>query len=169
MYLRSYKPEDLAGMFALDEVCFDVPFRFSRRVMRRMVSAKKAIAQLACEAGGTKASDLLLGFCIVHLERVKSGPFGYVVTLDVDPAARRRGVAAALMQATEQIAADAGARTMRLHVYAGNAAAIRLYGRLRYTLTGAAEDFYGPGLDALVYVKALGTEVNELETPSVAG
>ncbi len=170
MYLRSYKAEDLPGMFALDEVCFDAPFRFSSGMMRRMASMKNAIVQLVCEAGSPEACDdsreHLLGFCIVHLDRRKTGVFGYVVTLDVDPAARRQGIAAMLMQITEEAAAAGGATAMRLHVYAGNPRAIRLYERSGYMLARAAKDFYGPGLDALVYVKLLGTKVAELEQPS---
>ncbi len=162
MEFRRYKPEDLAAMFALDEVCFEVPFRFSREMMRRMASAKHAIVQLAFAEGSPGIPDHLLGFCIAHLERTKAGLCGYVVTLDVDPAARRQGVAAALVEKTERILTEMGAETMRLHVYAGNAVAIRLYERLGYTRLRRGGEFYGPGLHALVYRKALGAETTGL-------
>ena len=152
-------------MFALDEACFDAPFRFSEAMMRRMAGAKHGIVRLACNAAGSDSPEMreeLLGFCIVHLERAQGELFGYVVTLDVDPTARGQGVATALMQSTEQMAAYAGAKRMRLHVYAGNAAAIRLYARLGYVLQRGARGFYGPDLDALVYEKFLSGSGNEL-------
>jgi ribosomal-protein-alanine N-acetyltransferase len=85
----------------------------------------------------------------VHLE----GNWAYVVTLDVTPAWRRRGVAARLMEDVEAQVREAGAGGMGLHVYNGNAGAIRFYERMDYGRIGIAQGFYGRGLDALVYRK----------------
>jgi ribosomal protein S18 acetylase RimI-like enzyme len=82
-------------------------------------------------------------------------PSAYVVTLDVDPAHRRRGLARNLLAEAGRWASKASVRQMGLHVYAGNEAAIRFYEAQGYLHRTDAPDFYGPGLDGLVYMKEL--------------
>jgi len=142
--LRGYRRGDWKAMYALDLVCFEPPFRFGEREMRRFAEERAAICVLA-ETGRGK----LAGFCIAHLE----GKWAYVVTLDVAPEWRRQGLAARLMADVEEQARAAGAGGMGLHVYNGNAGAIRFYERIGYGRVGMAEGFYGRGLDALVYRK----------------
>lgn len=144
--LRGYRAGDLEAMFRLDEVCFAEPFRFSRETMRRFVEARRARVVVA-ESDGE-----LVGFCVVHVESVK---VGYVVTLDVAPEWRRKGVAGVLMGAVEDQVRAAGSGAMVLHVFTGNDAAIRFYERTGYGLVGEDEDFYGDGVGALVYRKGL--------------
>ena len=85
----------------------------------------------------------LAGFCIAQLE----DRTGYVVTLDVAPAWRRRGLARRLMAEIESRLHSAGAAEMHLHVFTGNAAAIRFYESIGYTPAG--ENFYAQNLHAL--------------------
>ena len=44
---------------------------------------------------------------------------------------------------------------MTLHVFTGNEGAIRFYEHEGYVLKGKARNFYGSGMDALMYGKAL--------------
>ena len=141
--LRGYRPGDWKAMYALDVVCFEAPFRFSQREMRRLAEGHGAAVVLA------DAATVLAGFCIAQLE----GDWAYVVTLDVAPAWRRQGVAAQLMTEVETQVQTAGVHGIALHVYNGNAGAIRFYERMGYGRVGLAENFYGRGLDALVYQK----------------
>ena len=172
MYLRGYQPGDLTTLFALDRLCFEPPFRFSRGAMRQFAESRNALVLLACGRGPeavaeepetrvpeTEEPEQLLGFVIVHLEATARGLTGYVVTLDVTPASRRQGVAERLMRSIEAAAAEAGAHEMTLHVFGGNAGAVRLYERLGYLYASTANDFYGRGLQALVYRKRLPDEL----------
>lgn len=143
--LREYRPGDWEAMHALDLVCFGPEFRFSRRTMRGFAEAKGAVTVLA-EAAGE-----LAGFAIVQME----GKTGYVVTLDVAPAWRRRGLARRLMAEMERRAEAQGAEQMALHVFAGNEGAIRFYEAMGYGRVGMVEGFYGRGLDAWMYWKGL--------------
>ena len=144
--LRDYRADDLEAMFRLDVVCFAPEFRFDRASMQAFAEERGAIAVVAEELGG------LVGFVIVHLERVGAGWRGYVVTLDVAEEWRRRGLAGMLMREAEARVAAAGGRWMELHVFTGNAAAIRFYERLGYERIGMIQRFYGAaGLDAFVY------------------
>jgi ribosomal-protein-alanine N-acetyltransferase len=144
--LREYRTGDWEAMYALDVICFEPPFRFSRRAMRRFAEADNAVTVLA------EVEEKLAGFCVAHLEE----QVAYVVTVDVQPEWRRRGLAARLMTETEVRARSLGAQSMALHVFTGNSGAIRFYERLAYEQIGMAEGFYGQNLNALVYVKRLG-------------
>jgi ribosomal-protein-alanine N-acetyltransferase len=163
MILRGYGTGDLDAMHALDVVCFERPFRFSRSAMRRFAEANKALIVLA-EIDGT-----LAGFCILHLENAEEARAGYVVTLDVAPAYRKRGIARAIMQRIEQQAADAGCSLIVLHVFTGNADAIAFYERLGFELSHREKNFYGIGRAALVYVKRIiGSSETPLDSPPFA-
>ncbi len=151
--LRDYRADDLEAMFRLDVVCFAPEFRFDRASMRAFAEERGAIALVAEGMGGE-----VVGFVIVHLGRVGAGWLGYVVTLDVAEEWRRRGLAGMLMREAEARAVAAGARWMELHVFTGNAAAIRFYERLGYERSGMRRRFYGAdGLDALVYRREIGS------------
>ncbi|HTC74263.1 MAG TPA: N-acetyltransferase, partial [Edaphobacter sp.] len=148
---RDYRATDLEAMFQLDEACFAEEFRFDRGSMREFAEEQNAIVLIAEEVGGQ-----IVGFVIVHVERVATEWRAYVVTLDVTSECRRRGLGRRLMREVEAIAMAAGVQWMQLHVFTGNAGAIRFYERLGYERTSRQKNFYGEaGLDAFVYGKEL--------------
>ncbi|MGA2437008.1 MAG: GNAT family N-acetyltransferase [Acidobacteriaceae bacterium] len=141
--LRSYRLGDWQAMYALDLVCFEPVFQFSRGAMRGFAEAPGAVTVLA------EAQGELAGFCVAQLEQRT----GYVVTLDVAPAWRRRGLARRLMADVESKLHSAGATDIELHVFTGNAGAIRFYESIGYARVGEAKDFYAQSLHALLYRK----------------
>ena len=143
--LREYRPGDWQAMHALDLVCFEPVFQFSRGAMHRFAEAPGAIVVLA------EATAELVGFCVVNMEEQT----GYVVTLDVAPTWRRRGLARRLMAEAETRLRAAGGTGMALHVSTANTAAMQFYESIGYGRVGMAEGFYGRGLDALVYRKKI--------------
>jgi len=147
--LRAYTPADLDSLYQMDVVCFEKPFRFSKRDMRRFAEARKAQVLIA------EADEKLAGFSIVHLERRGGECAGYLVTLDIAPAFRRLGLAHLLMTQAEGNARDAGCGAMLLHVFTENMGAIALYEKLAYERLHLAADFYGAGRHAWVYRKRL--------------
>src|SRR5205823_14136927 len=90
------------------------------------------------ESGGD-----LAGFAIAEIAEGA----GYVVTVDVAPTWRRRGLGRRLMEELEAKARAAAAETIMLHVFTGNLAAVRMYEALGYERKGIAERFYGVGRD----------------------
>jgi ribosomal-protein-alanine N-acetyltransferase len=143
--LREYLPGDWQAMHALDLVCFEPVFQFSRGAMHRFAEAPGAIVVLA------EATAELVGFCVVNMEQQT----GYVVTLDVAPPWRRRGLARRLMAEAETRLRATGGTSMALHVSTANSAAMQFYESIGYGRVGMAKGFYGRGLDALVYRKRL--------------
>jgi ribosomal-protein-alanine N-acetyltransferase len=147
--LRPYQASDLDAMYALDVVCFEKPFRFSRSAMRRFAEARTARVVIA-EQHGT-----LVGFVILHIENAEGARYGYIVTLDVSPAHRRKGLAGLLMQEAEQQALAEGCAAILLHVFIGNEPAIRFYEQHHFSLSYREPDFYGRAGDAWVFHKSL--------------
>jgi len=151
IFFRDYRATDLEAMFQLDEACFAEEFRFDRESMREFAEERNAMVRIAETARGEIA-----GFVIVHVERFVTGWRAYVVTLDVAAECRRRGLGRRLMGEVEASAMAAGVRWMQLHVFTGNAGAIRFYERMGYERISTKQDFYGEaGLDAFVYGKEL--------------
>ncbi len=142
-------------MVALDDACFEEPFRFSRSSMKSFAEAKNACTLLAEDEGR------LAGFCILHVEMSRRRVVGYLVTLDVAAAYRRQGVATELMQAVERMALADECSAVMLHVYAKSEGAISFYRGLGFVMLYVEEGFYGDGLDALVMHKGLAAHPND--------
>ena len=149
---REYRYEDLETIFELDEACFAEEFRFDRRSMSAFAEDRDAVTLIAED--GVK----LIGFVIAHVKRVAPECRAYVVTLDVAPGWRRKGIGRELMEEVEARALTSGACWIQLHVFTGNKAAIRFYERLGYERIREVRGYYGAaGLDAIVYGKDLQT------------
>jgi ribosomal-protein-alanine N-acetyltransferase len=146
---RSYRATDLDAMHSLDVACFDRPFRFTRSAMQRFAEAKKARVVIA------EQNAALSGFIILHVEAAGDKRIGYIVTLDVSPDHRRKGLAGQLMQAAEQDARHEGCAALVLHVFAGNEPAIRFYESHNFERSHRESHFYGPKMDAWVFHKLL--------------
>ena len=77
-------------------------------------------------------------------------------TLAVDPAARRQGIGAALLQAVLDWATSEGARRVSLEVRASNAAALGLYERFGFRMEGRRRSYYSaPEEDALLLARVV--------------
>jgi [ribosomal protein S18]-alanine N-acetyltransferase len=149
--IRDYRSADLEAIFRLDQICFAAEFRFDRESMKSFAEAHQAIALVAETDDGS-----VVGFLIVHVERVSALRVGYVVTIDVAPEFRRIGLAGALMDEASRRVVAVGVHRMELHVYVGNAEAIRFYESRGYVRVGMRRGFYGGRLDAFVFSRAIG-------------
>lgn len=156
MRLREYRSDDLGPIFALDQVCFEAPFRFSKSAMQEFAEGRNALTVVAESDNGEIA-----GFCIAHVERLRGRLAAYIVTLDVDPKHRRRGLAAQMMERIEQQAREAECDGIALHVSAENDGAIAFYEARGYERSHMVKSFYGLRRHAFVYRKSLGGAMSE--------
>lgn len=159
MRLREYKSSDLETIFALDEVCFEPPYRFSARTMQQFAEARNALTVIA----ENEKTGEVEGFCIAHVERAGKGLRAYVVTLDVAPIHRRHGLARRMMQVIEHQAAEAGCESSVLHVSVDNVGAIAFYEGDGYEQSHMVKSFYGLGRHAYIYRKTLGNNARSVE------
>src|ERR1039458_5198953 len=149
MLYRLYQPDDFAHLYAVEELCFEPPFRFSRALMGKLIANPNSVAWIAEE------NSELAGFAIVDWATVPKGTVAYIQTIEVHPRSRRRGIAAELLKHTENSACAAGASAIWLHVDVENFAAIRLYETRGYARKRREEHFYARHRPAFVYAKPL--------------
>jgi len=146
---RRYEPRDFAALYAIEEICFAPPLRFSRAYMRRLAASASAATWMAEKDGE------LAGFAIVEWSPSGPGAVAYIQTIEVAPPHRGFGAGSELLLRVEGSARAAGARLIWLHVDAENTVAIRLYEAHGYTRQGREEHYYARHRPALVYAKPL--------------
>ena len=152
MHYRLYAPRDFDSLYAIEEVCFQPRFRFSRKYMQQIVSRSNSVTWIAEEDGQ------MGGFAIAEWTRGVSGSIGYIQTIEVAPDRRKQGIGRELLRRVEDSARAASVQAIWLHVHAENAPAIRLYESNGYLREGREENYYALGHAALIYGKSLESE-----------
>jgi ribosomal-protein-alanine N-acetyltransferase len=142
--LRDARPRDLERLWRLDRLCFEPGIAYSRRELSRFLELPRAACVVA------EAGPVLCGFALAY----PSPPdHAHVVTLDVHPAFRRRGLGRRLIESVLERAAASGTKRVVLEVDVRNSGAIAFYRALGFRESGRLPSYYGPGLDALEMVK----------------
>lgn len=155
--LREATAADAAALTAVDALCFPPEDRYARGLMEDILHGKflvdtvdRVSTVIACERG-SNATERVVGFITVARDR----GFGLIVTVDVHPEHRRRGVGRALMRAGELRLREWGITGAVLTVGMKNVAAQRLYEREGYLLFRRIPGYYESGDDALEMHKRL--------------
>lgn len=131
----------IAAIAVLEEQCFSTPW--SAAALTEELDNPRAVFRTAVDADGR-----VLGYAGMH----HVGDEGYIDNVAVDPAARRRGVARALMRELETYGREKALVRLTLEVRASNAAAIALYEGAGYVCDGVRPNFYRkPTEDAAIY------------------
>jgi ribosomal-protein-alanine N-acetyltransferase len=147
MLLRSFRPDDLETLYAIDQACFAPGISYSRQELAAFIGHRNSQTWVAEEAGE------IAGFLIASREPLK---ILHIVTIDVVEAWRRRGVGSLLMGAAEQWACDQGLRMIGLETAQDNVAAHKFYERRGYRKVSEIKRYYADGATAWVLVKKLG-------------
>ena len=164
MNYRLYQPADFAALFAVEELCFDAPFRFSRVLMRKLIANPNSATWIAetstaeeniAKENFAEDNRKLAGFAIVDWATVPKGTVAYIQTIEVNPASRRKSIASELLRLSEVSAQVVGATAIWLHVDVENTAAMRLYQGRGYARKGREEHFYARNRAAFIYAKSL--------------
>ncbi len=149
MLYRLYRPDDFPQLYAIEQTCFQPPFRFSSRYMHKLIDSPGSATWIAEE------DTRMTGFTVAGWSLESNQSIAYIHTLEVAPGERRRGIARELLRRVEASAADAGANAIWLHVAEENSAAISLYQAHGYLPQGREEDYYPGGITALIFAKPL--------------
>jgi len=146
---RLYQPGDFAALYAVEELCFEPPFRFSRGYMRQLVRSGNSATWIAEE------NSELIGFAVVEWTSSEEKTSAYIETIEVTQSRRGQGIGTELLRQVEGSAEAAGAGAIWLHVDAENTAAICLYESRGYLRQSREEHFYARHRAAFVYGKKL--------------
>ena len=132
--------EHIAALAALERACFSDPW--SESGLSEELDNPHAVFRVAVEDG------VVLGYVGMH-HLVDEG---FITNVAVSPAARRRGVARALLAELAAYGREHALYRITLEVRVSNAPAIALYESLGFTRDGIRPRFYAhPTEDAAIY------------------
>jgi ribosomal-protein-alanine N-acetyltransferase len=143
--IRAADPNDASALAAIHVACFARAWDASE--MGQFLGVPGCLCLLA----SASPSQTPQGFLIAR----STGDEAELLTLAVDPASRRRGLAHALLDAAVSALRGAGTKQLFLEVDAGNSAARRLYQSLGAVVVGRRPRYYEHGADADIFSLAL--------------
>jgi ribosomal-protein-alanine acetyltransferase len=132
----------------------DAPARFldkfyeiEKQCFNREAFTKQQIAYLLTDYNAiclvARVNGEIAGFVIGRIDIVKNAPFGHILTIDIAPSYRRKGIAQKLLRKIEAIFKERSIKECRLEVREDNVAASNLYQKLGYKKVGKLEKYYG--------------------------
>ncbi len=150
--IREDTAADFEALYRLDQECYPPEIAYSRRTLRAFLNEPGVFCRVAEETSGPQAG-LLLGFLIGQQQRRQ----GHIITLDVPPQHRRRGMGSLLLGDAEKRMAGAGVREVELETAVDNAPAVAFWKKHGYCTCGVLERYYAGGKDAYSMTKILST------------
>ncbi|MCL5877570.1 MAG: ribosomal protein S18-alanine N-acetyltransferase [Candidatus Bathyarchaeota archaeon] len=125
----------LDTLYKIEMQCFDEE-AFSKRQIAYLLTDYNTIALAA------KANTEVAGFIIAQIESGET-EYGHIITLNVAPSYRHKGIAIKMLQELEGSFKQRGISECRLEVREDNHAAIKLYHKLGYQTMLKLERYYG--------------------------
>ena len=119
----------------IEEECFNQE-AFTKRQIAYLLTDYNTIALVA------KVNNNIVGFIIAQIE-IEENQYGHIITINVSPNYRRKGIAKKLLQELEILLKQRGIGECRLEVREDNSQAIKLYQSLGYQTIGKLEKYYG--------------------------
>jgi [ribosomal protein S18]-alanine N-acetyltransferase len=126
----------LERLYEIEKECF-VEEAFTKKQIALLLTDYNSISLTARE------NEEIVGFIVGMVYPDGIAVNGHILTIDVSPSHRRRGIGQMLLQEMESIFAQKGVQACLLEVREGNVAAISLYHKLGYEEIGRLENYYG--------------------------
>jgi len=143
--MRDGAPGDFQALFELDRVCYPRGIAYSKRELRWFLAQASAVCVVA-ESGGEIAGFLLA-------DRV--GTAAHIITIDVAPDQRRRGIGTTMLEEIERRLAVLGASEINLETGTENEAGTAFWQRHGYRTIGVLPGYYPGPQDAYAMSKSL--------------
>jgi ribosomal-protein-alanine N-acetyltransferase len=137
----------LDRLLEIEQTCFKEE-AFTRRQIASLLTDYNSLCLVAEE------DDQIIGFIIGTPYFERDSLTGHILTIDVEPQNRRKGVGARLLQEMERIFKEKGVKACRLEVREDNTAALGLYKKLGYIGIARLKGYYGR-TDGIYLRKAL--------------
>ena len=155
--IRRPGPEDAEALARLDARCFPPDVAFSTRTFRRLLGSAGAFGRLIDDPSGTGPVGAIIALTSVAPDTVTE-----IVTIDVDPRYRRRGLATTLLDGCVDDLDAAGGGLLSLHVAPDNHPARSLYRKRGFRTVRLVPGYYGQRGDALLMIYRVRDRRNRL-------
>lgn len=129
---------DLDTLYMIEQRCFTKE-AWSKRQIATFLEASDAV-NLA-----VRMNNEAVGFVIGLVNQYDEMKIGHIVTIDVLPNYRRKGVGMTLLKSIEQEFKKAGVRVCYLEVREDNLVAMKLYRKAGYVEVELLENYYSRG------------------------
>lgn len=126
----------LERLYEIEKECF-VEEAFTKKQISLLLTDYNSISLIAKENGE------IVGFIVGMIYPSGKVVNGHILTIDVSPSHRRKGIGQMLLQEMENIFIQKGVQACLLEVREGNVAALSLYHKLGYEDIGRLENYYG--------------------------
>jgi ribosomal-protein-alanine N-acetyltransferase len=126
----------LDQFYEIEKQCFERE-AFSKQQIAYLLTDYNAIGLAA------RINNEIAGFVIGRIDVGRNVTSGHILTLDVLPPYRRKGIAQRLLLEIETVFKERGIKECRLEVREGNVAASNLYQKFGYKKVGKLEKYYG--------------------------
>ena len=126
----------LDKLYQIEEQCFDQE-AFTKHQIAYLLTDYNTLSLVA------KSNSDIAGFIITQVEIENETLYGHIITINVSPSYRRKGVATKLIQEIELLLKQKGITESHLEVREDNNAAIKLYQSLKYQKISKLEKYYG--------------------------
>lgn len=137
--IRPAVAADIDRIAGIENASFDTD-RFSRRQLRYLALRAQGAFFVA------EAEGIVAGYVSLLTHRKRGALRIYAIA--VDPLFRGRNIAGAFMEKAGDYASTHGLATITLEVRTDNAAAINLYRKHGFSMSGIKKGYYGDGADA---------------------
>ncbi|NWF87798.1 ribosomal protein S18-alanine N-acetyltransferase [Candidatus Bathyarchaeota archaeon] len=126
----------LDRLYEIETECFKKE-TFTKHQIAHLLTDYNSVSLIA------KLNSEIIGFIIGMIYPEKNALAGHILTVDVLPAHRRKGIAKELLIEIERIFKEKGVKSSHLEVREDNVAAIRLYQKLGYQKVAKLKGYYG--------------------------
>ncbi len=147
--IRDATAEDFETLWRIDQQCFVQGISYSKDELRHYMRRRGAFTVVAEDKGQ------IAGFLVAEKAPRK---IGHIITIDVLPAAQKKGLGSELLRSAEDRLATC--RAILLETAVDNEAAIRFYKRHGYTVLKVIPRYYLDSVDALLMGKALSKDLH---------
>lgn len=131
--IRPIDSNDVEHLEALDKICFSNAVRFNRHALSHYLSLPNSIGLLQSN------DNMLQGFIITTMAAEE---IANIVTIDVEPTVRNRGIGSNLVFAVKNILKDRQVKRITLQVSTDNTTAINFYIKHGFKITKSLPNYY---------------------------
>jgi len=143
---REYRPGDFPSLCLLDQMCFPEGIAYTPEEIALGLAQPGAFVLVA------EVENQVVAFLLAYQ---KKRPVGHIVTIDVHPDFRQRGIGYQLMELAEERLRRGGAMRIVLEVSVHNDPAIQFYAKLGYLTRRLLPHYYRDSSDAYLMEKML--------------
>lgn len=147
--IRRAVPDDLKGIYALEDLTFNPDERFNHRQIKRLVSNSRADVMIIVAPAGGCAQERVIGWGAALTRMRHQNAIGRIYAVAVDPGRRGEGHGSRLTEALTAALASRGCIRIYLEVRKDNFAALGLYRGLGFSDFEDLPNYYGDGREWL--------------------